>query len=101
MVKMSNRLHEELKTFVPGLSPTDLLIEASPLKEGKETYDLARLQIWNERKQGFDGLPKRIDSLNEFLKENRQAYVCCNPDYYDKLKALPRSDWQRLFESVR
>ena len=83
----SKKLVRLLKKHIPDIDPLDIILERTPIKEG-EQYQLDGFAIYNTRKKRFDPHPKEIDSLNSYLKNNRQAYIYCNPKHYEKIKAL-------------
>jgi len=69
------------------INPLDIIFETTPIGSG-EQYMLDELNVYNTRKQRYDKLPKEIDSLNEYLGKNRQAYIFCHPRIYESLKEL-------------
>jgi len=87
LVDKSKKLVRLLKKHISDIEQLDVILERTPIKEG-EQYQLDGFAIYNTRKKRFDPHPKEIDSLNSYLKNNRQAYIYCNPKHYEKIKAL-------------
>lgn len=87
LVDKSKKLAILLRKHISDIEPLDIILERTPIKDG-EDYQLDGFLIYNTRKKRFDPHPPEIDSLNNYLKNNRQAYIYCNPKHYDKIKAL-------------
>jgi len=87
IIEKSRELATALQKYIPDLDTLDILLEITPVKEG-ETYLLDKFKIYNTRNKVYDEHPKEIDSLNNYLSNNRQAYIFCNPKYYKDLKQL-------------
>lgn len=88
LVDVSERLADQLKDYVPGIKPLDIIVEKTPIKSEHEIYNLHGFRIWNIRKRRFGNYPEEVNALNEYLKNNEQAYIFCNQRYYDDLKKL-------------
>ena len=87
LVIKAKKLSKLLKKYIKDIEPLDIILERTPVHDG-EKYQLKGFDIYNTRKKWFDPHPIQIDSLNEYLENNRQAYIYCNPIYYDKIKEL-------------
>ena len=84
----SEKLSVLLQKFIPELNSHDIIIERTPIKTDNEQYLLDGFQLFNTRKMQFVNLPPEIDVLNSFLATNKQAYIFCNPKYYQKLREI-------------
>ena len=91
LVIKSKKLAKLLKRHIKEIEPLDIILERTPVHDG-EQYQLDGFEIYNTRKKRFDPHPVEIDSLNNYLKNNRQAYIYCNPKYYDRIKELSIGD---------
>jgi len=87
LIDKSNKFCESLKNHISDIKPLDIIFETTPIGSG-EKYILDELSIYNTRKQRYDKLPIVISSLNDYLIENRQAYIFCHPRIYKTLKDL-------------
>lgn len=99
-VDVSRQLANALKTKCRKLSESDILIDVTPSKEGKEYYDLKRLQVWNLRKRCYEDLPAGMVELDDFLRENQRAFIFCNPIYSDMLTQLSAFEWREIFTDI-
>ncbi len=88
LVDISNVLAERLQRLIKGLEPHDILIDTTPIKAEREIYKLDGFKIWNIRKERFETYPREVNALNEYLRNNMQAYIFCNPKYYRDIKEL-------------
>jgi len=88
LVDISNILAKKLQNYVEGIKPLDILIETTPIKAEHEIYKLEGFKIWNIRKERFEAYPREVNALNEYLRNNMQAYIFCNPRYYKDIKEL-------------
>jgi len=87
IVKISEKLTDLLKVINPKLEYLDIIVESTPIRED-EKYKLRNFRLWNGRKKRFEDYPNELDSLNEYLEHNRQAYIFCSPIHYDWFKDL-------------
>lgn len=100
LVLSCEELARALKSYVPEIKPLDLVVEITPVKSGKEVFDLDQLRIWDSRKGVFEDIPKKTQELNEYLQTNRQAFVFCRPLFYESLRRLDSKAWGEIFEAV-
>lgn len=91
LVNKSKKLSKLLKKYLNEIEPLDIILEITPVHDG-EKYQLNGFEIYNTRKKRFDPHPIEIEYLNDYLKNNRQAYIYCNPTYYEKIKELSAGD---------
>ena len=96
LVNISNKLTEKLKGYIPEIKELDILIETTPVTKEHEIYKLDGFKIWNVRKERFEAYPKEIDALNQYLVNNRQAYIFCNPKYYGDIKKLAQKELDEI-----
>ena len=82
------------------IKPTDILVEKTPIKENREIYELSGFKIYNLRKREYEAYPVVLDSLNDYLKNNKRVYVFCNPEFYDDIRRLNKDDFNKIFGSV-
>jgi HD superfamily phosphohydrolase len=87
IVEKSERFAGLLKKYIPEIEPLDVIFEKTPIDEG-ERYPLSEFRIYNTRKERYDNHPSEIDSLNDYLTHNKQAYIFCHPSYYEKIREL-------------
>ena len=73
------------------LGEYDLLIEKTPVKENEYT-SIRDYQIFNTRKKKYENLPSIFESINDYLKKNRKAYIFVNPEHYNSIKAILNDD---------
>lgn len=90
LVGMSDKLADLLKKHIPSIKPLELLLETTPYSAEHEYSVLEGFKIWNTKKQLYESLPSEIKPLNEYLGNNRQAYIFCAPKYYERMKRLAR-----------
>ncbi|MDR0314123.1 MAG: protein kinase [Treponema sp.] len=88
LIKTSDRLSEALKQYIPDIKPFEIILEKTPIKTEGEKYMLDGFKIFNTRKQNYNDHPKEIEDLNEYLSNNKQAYIFCHPRLYDKIREL-------------
>lgn len=88
LLDKNEQLIQSLKKYIPDIGPLDIILEKTPVKEGGEQYILDGFNIYNRRKKCYDDHPKGIDSLNNYLEENKQAYIFCHPRLYDNLREI-------------
>ena len=93
-------MERALKVFEPEVMPGDVLIENSPRKEGGDGYDLQHLKIWNTKFGVWEDQPKKLDAINDYLKENRQAYILAHPGVAVRLKRLLLETWGKVFDAT-
>ena len=101
LVEMGHNLVTSLNDHLGlNIQNLDILIEKTPAREEHEYTKLEGFEIWNTKKKRFEGYPKELEGLNKYLLGNRQAYVFCNPRYYDNLKGLSVEKWGEIFEDT-
>jgi HD superfamily phosphohydrolase/tRNA A-37 threonylcarbamoyl transferase component Bud32 len=103
LLNKSEKLSSVLNRYVPGikLGSNDIIIEKMDTREGHEKYDIDKLLQYNIRKERYEAYPSALESLNKFLEDNVQAYIFCNPDYYETLKELPFSkEWESILTEI-
>jgi len=83
----SRKLANALRSEIPELEPLDIILEKTPVKDDGEHYLLDGFRIYNTRRKDFEEHPKDIDSLNDYLTHNRQAYIFCSPEHYETIRA--------------
>ena len=88
LVDKSELLAKYLKRYIHELEPIDIIIEKAPTKQGASEYELQGFRFWNTRKDRWEGYSTEVESMNNYLKNNIQAYIFCNPDYYNEMKRL-------------
>lgn len=88
LVDLSDNLAEKLKQYIPSIKTLDIIIEKTPVELQHEVYKFDGFRIWNRRKKRFESPPSEINPLNQYLTNNMQAYIFCNPRYYDDLRKL-------------
>jgi len=88
-VDMSNKFSKILNTYITNTTilPLDIIFEAIPIGSHAKC-NLGNLKILKTRKCRFDPLPNEMTSLNDYLSNNRQAYIFCHPRIYDQLREL-------------
>jgi HD superfamily phosphohydrolase len=87
LIAKSNRFSELLQKTIPDIQPLDIIFETTPIGSGERDI-LGELSIYNTKKQRYDKLPTAMDSLNDYLGNNSQAYIFCHPRIYKPLKEL-------------
>ncbi len=92
LIKISDYLLQCLKLQIPELKPYDILIEKTPTKDEHSKYSMDGFRIWNRRKMKFEKYPNELGHLNEYLNNNVQGYIFCNPDHYDKIRRIVLSE---------
>ena len=88
LVEKSNRLANQLKKHIPEIEPLDIIFEKTPIKSEGEHYLLDGFKIYNTRKKRYDTYPSQINELNNYLSNNKQAYIFCSAKYYEKIREL-------------
>ncbi len=96
---MSCMLANALKKKCHNLSDTDIIIDVTPSKQGKEYYDLKRLQVWNLRKRHYEDLPPGMIQLDAFLQENQRVHIL-PPKFSLQLAELSAADWNGIFSEI-
>lgn len=102
LVEKSKKLTELLKPFIPNIQDYDIILERTPLKDS-EQYLLDGFKIYNSRKKRFDDHPKGLESINNYLSLNKQAYIFCTPLIYEdflKFQLDSNTDFQKLLSEV-
>jgi HD superfamily phosphohydrolase len=89
-----------LARHVKRRQPFRLLIEATPVKRGHDLFDVSSSQMWNLRTNTFEALPFDVDSIDNFLRKYRVAYIFAHPLEEEELKELEPSVWTRAFKSM-
>ena len=79
---IANALQKETDIVI---GPLDIIVEKTP---HEAQYILDGFKIYNTRKERYDNYPKALISLNEYLGENKQAYIFCHPRLYTKIKTI-------------
>jgi len=100
MVSLGNMLAEQLKKRIPGLGPYDVIIDKTPVEHGHEKYSLRGFQILNTKKGKFENLPAGLETLNDYLEGNKQAYIFCKPKHYEAFKAIAPKGLSEILGSV-
>ncbi|VVB56240.1 Serine/threonine-protein kinase PknD [uncultured archaeon] len=89
IVDISDKLAAHLKeSEIPDIEPFDIILEKTPIRRDHEIFEIEDFQLWNTRKESFEDYPDEINPLNQYLSNNQQAYIFCNPKYYNKLRKL-------------
>lgn len=99
MILISEKFCKALKRYIPSIEPLDLIFEVTPVKGEGEEYMLDGLRIYNTRKEEYNKYPDEMNLLNSYLSNNRQAYIFCNPKYYDELHSLFQ-DKKRILQDI-
>lgn len=73
-----------------GVSPTDIILETTPLEKEKEMPKLQDFRVWNVRKRRFEKYPDELTILNQQLDNYVHAYVFCAPEHYDDVTQLAK-----------
>lgn len=87
VVKESIALTNRIKQYIPEIGKWDILIEKTPVAT-HENPDTQDFRLFNTRTKKHQDLPMEIKTFNNYLNNNKQAYIFCNPEYYDKLLNL-------------
>jgi uncharacterized protein len=89
LVHASNKLTECLRAnYIDDVEPFDIIVEKTPTKEGHSKYLLHQFEFWNIRKKMFESYPVEFNDLNQYLDNNVQGYIFCNPKHYEKMRDL-------------
>jgi hypothetical protein len=88
LVELGNSLARELAKKMPGLSPLDVLVDRTPVREEHERSHLEGFRTWNTKKERWEDCPSSLRTLNNYLGENQQAYVFCDPRHYRQFREL-------------
>ncbi len=88
LVELSGALARELAKKIPGLTPLDILVDRTPVREEHERSHLEGFRTWNTKKSRWEECPSTLKTLNNYLGENQQAYVFCNPRYYREFREV-------------
>jgi len=99
LVEKSNQLSNELKKYIPDIQPFEIILEKTPVKKDGERYMLDGFKIFNTRKKIYYDHPKEIEDLNNYLSNNKQAYIFCHPRLYGNLKELA-SDNKNTLQNI-
>ena len=91
LVKLGESLANELVKKIPGVTPLDVIIDRTPIREEHERSHLEGFRTWNTKKSRWEECPPSLRTLNNYLGENQQAYVFCNPKYYGQFRELAGS----------
>ena len=83
-----HKLADVLKTELPSIRPTDVLLETTPVRVEHERSVLQGFALWSPRKGRYDSLPLETSNLNMYLVNNRQAYIFCHPRLYDAFRKI-------------
>jgi hypothetical protein len=94
---ISNKFNELLKKYISNIRDLDIIFETTPIGSGGQ-YILDGFKTYNNRKQRYDDIPKEMKSLNDYLMNNRQAYIFCHPRIYNELKELLSN--KKTFENI-
>lgn len=100
LMDKSNMLAVRLKKHIKEIDVYDIILETTPLKNS-DRYLLDGFNMYNLRKKRYDTYPKEIATLNDYLSNNRQAYVFCNPRFYKEIKYLADTgELQEVFGEI-
>jgi hypothetical protein len=80
--------------------PFRLLVEVTPVKKGRDLFDVTSSRMWNLREKTFEPLPFDLEALDGFLGRHQHAYIFAHPDDEEALKRLSISDWNKAFSSI-
>lgn len=102
LVELSVSLAGELAKKIPGLSPLDVLVDRTPVREEHERSHLEGFRTWNTKKDRWEECPPSLRTLNNYLGENQQAYVFCSPAHYRQFRELAAGggELDRIFGRV-
>ena len=102
LVELGVALARELAKRIRGLGPLDVLVDRTPVREEHEKSHLEGFRTWNSKKNRWEDCPSTLRSLNNYLGENQQAYVFCNPRYYRELREMAgkAGELDRIFGRV-
>ncbi len=100
VVEKSNLLASSL-----GINDLELLIETVPVKAG-ERYELDHFKIVEHRSltRGtpvLEGLDDSIKNLNDYLDENKRAFVFCSRNHYARLRSFTPEDWNDILKDIQ
>lgn len=88
LLEQSENLVSLMKSYLPDITTHDIILERTPIKTENEKYLLDGFNIYNTKKGIFENHPTEIESLNNYLDNNKQAYIFCHPKYYEKIREL-------------
>ena len=100
VVKKSNLLASSL-----GIDDLELLIETVPVKSG-EQYEREHFKIVEHRSLArrspvWEGVDESIKSLNDYLDENKRAFVFCSEKHYARLQSFTPEDWNKILQDIQ
>lgn len=90
-VELGESLAGELAKKIPGLGPLDIIVDKTPVREEHERSHLDGFRTWNTKKGRWEDCPPTLRTLNNYLRENLQAYVFCNSRFYRQFRDLAKS----------
>jgi HD superfamily phosphohydrolase len=75
----------------------DILLEATPVKSGHETFDLENLRLFDERTCNFVKPSYDLGAADDLLDNSRHAFLYCHPARANLCRSLTREDWENVF----
>ena len=102
LLDLSVKFTKILKNSLKGikLKQDDIIFEITPINENKEKYILDGFRIFNERIGKYIDYSNSLDSLNQYLSENKQAYLFCHPAIYDKLSQYITNHGDKFIQNL-
>jgi HD superfamily phosphohydrolase/tRNA A-37 threonylcarbamoyl transferase component Bud32 len=87
LVNWSDKVTKAFKDkFGKKVRKYDFLVETTPAKGSNEQSDISNFKIWNTRQSNWGNIPGQIKQLNDYLTNNRKAFIFCRSELYDIIK---------------